>query len=130
MPGPGALTGGLPFIAAFSGFSTPAAQSTLAWSPAAVLARILAIAAKVNRTGVPERTSRNVAAILYGRPGTAYYLNRTDVAAGWDVFDRFADKDWSFTDWTSKVVMESLGIGQAFGFDRHFRQFGTVAVVP
>ena len=45
-------------------------------------------------------------------------------------YTRFADKDWSFTDCTSKVVMEDLGITTAFSFDQHFRQFGTIAVVP
>ena len=48
----------------------------------------------------------------------------------WDVFRAFADKDWSFTDCTSKVVMEELGITTAFSFDQHFCQFGTVTVVP
>jgi predicted nucleic acid-binding protein len=48
----------------------------------------------------------------------------------WRVFDSFADKDWSFTDCSSKVVMESLGIPTAFSFDQHFRQFGSVTVVP
>ncbi len=28
------------------------------------------------------------------------------------------------------VVMERLGITTAFALDKHFRQFGTVAVVP
>ena len=48
----------------------------------------------------------------------------------WDVFRTFTDKDWSFTDCTSKVVMEDLGIITAFSFDQHFRQFGTITVVP
>jgi predicted nucleic acid-binding protein len=45
-------------------------------------------------------------------------------------FRRFADKDWSFTDCTSCVVMQKLGITTACSFDHHFRQFGTVSVVP
>lgn len=40
------------------------------------------------------------------------------------------DKQWSFTDCTSRVVMERLGIQKVFAFDDHFRQFGTVTVVP
>ena len=59
-----------------------------------------------------------------------HYVTPADIAAGWAVFHRFADKDWSFTDCTSKVVMEGMGITTAFAFDHHFRQFGTVAVVP
>lgn len=65
-----------------------------------------------------------------GRLAIVHYLTPAEIAAAWDVFNRFADKEWSFTDCTSKVVMESLGITIAFSFDQHFRQFGSVAVVP
>ena len=57
-------------------------------------------------------------------------LMRSDLRKATDVFFHFADKDWSFTDCTSRVVMERLGIQRAFAFDDHFRQFGTVTVVP
>lgn len=46
------------------------------------------------------------------------------------VFLQFADKHWSFTDCVSRVMMQRLGVARAFAFDDHFRQFGTVAVVP
>lgn len=45
-------------------------------------------------------------------------------------FDSCDDKNWSFTDCTSKVVMEQLGVKAAFAFDHHFHQFGTIQVVP
>ena len=54
----------------------------------------------------------------------------TDLMLAWETFERFADKDWSFTDCTSKVVIEQLDIKQAFAFDHHFKQFGSVQVVP
>jgi len=45
--------------------------------------------------------------------------------ATWTVFERFnQDKEWSFTDCTTKVVMENLGISQVFAFDHHFDQMG------
>jgi uncharacterized protein len=53
-----------------------------------------------------------------------------DVRAATEIFFRYADKAWSFTDCTSLVVMERLAITRAFSFDDHFRQFGTVVVVP
>ena len=59
-----------------------------------------------------------------------HYLSIDDILATWDVFRRFADKAWSFTDCSSKVVMERLGITRAFAFDHHFRQFGSIEVVP
>jgi hypothetical protein len=61
---------------------------------------------------------------------SVYHVSRSDVAAAWGVFRKFADKDWSFTDCVSKVVMEKLGLTTAFAFDQHFRQFGSVRVVP
>jgi predicted nucleic acid-binding protein len=51
-----------------------------------------------------------------------------DIEAAWEVFQKFADKDWSFTGCTSKVVIERMGIKTAFAFDQHFRQFGAVTV--
>ncbi len=59
-----------------------------------------------------------------------HYLTREEIEAAWQVFHRYADKEWSFTDCTSKAVMERLGITTAFAFDHHFRQFGSVIVVP
>jgi predicted nucleic acid-binding protein len=47
-----------------------------------------------------------------------------------DVFFNFADKQWSYTDCVSRVMMQRLRITRAFAFDEHFRQFGTVTVVP
>jgi len=57
-------------------------------------------------------------------------LSSADIALAWEVFEGFADKNWSFTDCTSKAVIERLGITQAFAFDHHFNQFGNVEVVP
>jgi uncharacterized protein len=68
--------------------------------------------------------------VFAGEFGPVHYLTRDEIAATWDVFRRYADKEWSFTDCSSKVVMERLGIAVAASFDHHFRQFGTVAVVP
>ncbi len=65
-----------------------------------------------------------------GSLASVYYLTEDDIRAAWRVFTRYADKEWSFTDCTSKVVMEKLEITEAFAFDQHFRQFGTVTVVP
>jgi len=57
-------------------------------------------------------------------------VTEEDFRNAWDVFRDFKDKGWSFTDCTSKVLMERLGIKTAFAFDQHFRQFGSVEVVP
>ena len=69
-------------------------------------------------------------AFFSGQLATIYYLTEEDIQLTWQVFRQFSDKDWSFTDCSSKVVMEKLGITQAFSFDRHFSQFGSIAIVP
>ena len=53
-----------------------------------------------------------------------------DYQQAWDVFASYTDKDRSFTDCTSLVVMRRLGITTALSLDHHFRQFGTVRVLP
>lgn len=69
-------------------------------------------------------------AILSGEIASLHRLDETDSRSAWAVFSHFADKDWSFTDCTSKVVIERVRITTAFAFDHHFRQFGSVAVTP
>ena len=57
-------------------------------------------------------------------------VSPADFDAALGVLTSYQDKNWSFTDCTSKVLMEQLGIDTAFAFDEHFRQFGSVTVVP
>jgi predicted nucleic acid-binding protein len=58
------------------------------------------------------------------------WVTETDVNDAWQVFSTYRDKEWSFTGCVSRVIMERLRITTAVAFDEHFRQFGTVAVVP
>ena len=57
-------------------------------------------------------------------------ITEADFRAAWEVFRQYRDKGWSFTDCTSKVIMERLGIAQAFAFDTDFEEFGTIVRVP
>lgn len=59
-----------------------------------------------------------------------YYLSEEDILQTWRMFQQFSDKKWSFTDCSSKFVCEKFDITRAFSFDKHFRQFGTIIVVP
>ncbi len=43
-----------------------------------------------------------------------------------DIFERYDDKDFSFTDCVSFVVMWKMGIKEAFAFDDHFNQIGFI----
>lgn len=58
------------------------------------------------------------------------WVTQADFRAAWNVFQAFYDKRWSFTDCISREVMQRLDVRCAFAFDDHFRQFGTVEVVP
>ncbi|NJK27501.1 MAG: type II toxin-antitoxin system VapC family toxin [Coleofasciculaceae cyanobacterium SM2_3_26] len=69
-------------------------------------------------------------AFFSGALAPLHYLTEEDIQQAWQIFWQFSDKDWSFTDCTSRVVMARLGLVDAFVFDRHFRQFGFVKVAP
>jgi predicted nucleic acid-binding protein len=68
--------------------------------------------------------------LFHGGQATVHFLTDPEIVAAWQVFQAFADKDWSFTDCTSKVLIDQLSLTHAFAFDQHFRQFGNVLVVP
>lgn len=59
-----------------------------------------------------------------------HHVSRDDFRRAWNLFQRTHVSGWSFTDCTSKIVLDLLAIRTAFAFDDHFRQFGTVEVVP
>ncbi|NIP67085.1 PIN domain-containing protein [Candidatus Bathyarchaeota archaeon] len=42
----------------------------------------------------------------------------------WNIFKKYDDKDFSFTDCTSFALMEREAISVAFAFDEHFQQYG------
>jgi predicted nucleic acid-binding protein len=42
----------------------------------------------------------------------------------WSLFRQYSDKDFSFTDCTSFVVMRQLNLQEAFTNDHHFEQMG------
>jgi predicted nucleic acid-binding protein len=46
------------------------------------------------------------------------------------ILRRYADKRFSYTDATSFVIMERLGIEAAITFDRNFEQFGVRMLTP
>ena len=68
--------------------------------------------------------------LFSNRLARIHYLSVDEILATWELFRSFSDKAWSFTDCSSKVVMDRLGITTAFAFDHHFRQFESIQVVP
>jgi predicted nucleic acid-binding protein len=56
-------------------------------------------------------------------------ISTTDESAAEDLLRRFIDKRFSYTDATSFVVIEKLGIATAFTFDRNFTEYGGVTIL-
>lgn len=57
------------------------------------------------------------------------WVTQDDVHKAWPLF-QYRDKAWSFVDCVSFAVTQRLGIRDAFAFDEHFRQLGTLTVHP
>ncbi len=53
-----------------------------------------------------------------------------DIERARQIFERFSDKLWSFTDCTSFAVMKRNDMVEAFAFDRHFEQFEGITRRP
>lgn len=77
-----------------------------------------------------DRARVTAKAAFLGRLAQVQWVGREHARRGAEVFDEYADKQWSFTDCVSYAVIEQLRITRAFSFDEHFHQFGTVEVVP
>jgi hypothetical protein len=58
-----------------------------------------------------------------------HFVTPGQISRAWILFRQRAAAGWSFTDCTSKVVIDELGITTAVALDNHFHQFG-IAVVP
>jgi predicted nucleic acid-binding protein len=61
---------------------------------------------------------------------TIHFINELEIRRAWALFRDNPGRDWSFTDCTSKVVIDALHIKQALTFDHHFAEFGAMTLVP
>jgi uncharacterized protein len=68
--------------------------------------------------------------LMAGQSAAFHIVTPAELQLAMDVFANFVDKDWSFTDCTSYIVMKQLHIHTACTFDHHFKQFRTVQLVP
>jgi len=55
---------------------------------------------------------------------TIVYITEAHEAPAGEIFDRYNDQDFSFTDCASFVVMRELGITEVFTCDKHFSTMG------
>ncbi len=56
------------------------------------------------------------------------YLSANQIRRAWITFRQHVAAGWSFTDCTSKVLVDNLKITSAASFDQHFYQFGIIVV--
>jgi len=61
---------------------------------------------------------------------TLMHLTPADLEAAWYIYQRFSDKAWSYTDCTSKHIIDTYHVPFACSLDGHFRQFGSVTLLP
>jgi len=80
--------------------------------------------------GQKSRAASFGSKVLAGALAHLHFVTPDEFQEAWEVFLRYDDKNWSFTDCTSKRIIEKLDIALAFSFDHHFRQFGNVIIVP
>lgn len=80
--------------------------------------------------GYPEVAFSIGGPLISGAACRIEYIRPEDIERSWSVFSTFRDKNWSFTDCSSYVVIKRLAIKTACAFDQHFRQFGNIVIVP
>ena len=70
------------------------------------------------------------AAVLFGesvlKSGivTIENVKAEDRLAAWELFRKYSDKEFSFTDCTSFVLMKRMKLNKSFTFDNHFVRMG------
>ena len=113
--------------------NSPAARSWLRTNTAALVTTDYILNELLTLLRARGKSHRGVTLgrkVLAGGAANMEWVGEADFRRAFEVFERFQDKEWSFTDCTSYVVMERLKVKKAFVFDHHFRQFGTVETVP
>ena len=78
----------------------------------------------LRRRGGPDPVERLAGLLRETQSVELLWISPEDHERGLGLLLRRRDKPWSFTDCTSFVVMESLDVRDAFGFDRNFAQAG------
>jgi predicted nucleic acid-binding protein len=80
--------------------------------------------------GEPRRALEAGKAFFHDDIARLQFVTVDQIHRAWILFERRLGAGWSFTDCTSKIVIDDLDISQALALDEHFRQFGNVTVLP
>jgi len=86
----------------------------------------LTLIASRKRSGLAMVAGRH----LFGETIAAlHFLDDSQIHRAWILFQLRAAAGWSFTDCTSKIVIDDLKLDSAAAFDHHFHQFG-ITILP
>ena len=93
-----------------------------------ILASVFDEAVTWLRTKVSIKSSIEIGRVL--REEHRYVvLTEADDAAIWEVFCRYDDKRWSYTDCSLLVMAQRLGVPKVLAFDEHIRQMAGLGVI-
>ena len=55
-------------------------------------------------------------------------VKENHIEIAWDIFQKYQDQKFSFTDCISFSIMKSMGTNMAFAYDSHFSTMGFIIV--
>jgi hypothetical protein len=79
---------------------------------------------------------QHLRAIEFGRSAfdlntiAVHFLELSDLRRAWEVFRALPARNWSFTDCTSKAIIEKFHTHRALTFDKHFTEFAALEILP
>ena len=59
-----------------------------------------------------------------------HFLDGAELWRAWEMFREQPTRNWSFTDCTSKVLIEKFHVHRVLTFDRHFQESAAVEILP
>ncbi|MDI6903888.1 MAG: PIN domain-containing protein [Candidatus Bathyarchaeia archaeon] len=83
-----------------------------------------AVTSIVSFTGRKDLALNAGEAILSSKITRVIKVDEEAFKDAWNLFKKFKDKFWSFTDCTSFTLMKRYRLATAFTFDEHYRQAG------
>ncbi len=76
------------------------------------------------RSGMGHRVAVNFGREIQNGGIEIVQVDESIQQKAWSIFERYSDKDFSFTDCTSFAIMNEGKLQTAFTFDHHFRRYG------
>jgi predicted nucleic acid-binding protein len=85
---------------------------------------IVEIANALSRIPFRKAAVQVISLIQSSRNISVVEIDKDIFIEAWNLYEERLDKEWSFTDCASFVVMKKLGLNDAFTSDHHFEQAG------